>query len=373
MAVKNWSTTPASNASVDSINFAEGQNPSTVNDSARQLMADVAELYALNKGGTVTGTIGGTGDAVTLATTPNPFSAAYATGQRFLMKMTAVNTVAAPTLNVASLGAKTIKMPGGVACAIPQWAINDVLTFVYDGTDMILVAGSSVASSGILAAAQALTRNAQTGTTYTVLTGDRAKYITFSNASAIAVTLPQANSTTFGGGWYTYMENIGAGTVTVTPTTSTINTLSTLTLETGQWALIESDNTNYRALIGGAIPLLPQTLTTQSEGFRAIPQNAQNTAYTFVLADAGKHIFHDEVTARVYTIPANATVAFPIGTVITIINNNGAGAITLSITTDTLRRGDGTAGTGSRTIGADRVASIIKTKSTEWVITGSFT
>ena len=41
MAVKNWSTTASSNASVDDINWAEGQNPSTVNNSARELMKDV--------------------------------------------------------------------------------------------------------------------------------------------------------------------------------------------------------------------------------------------------------------------------------------------------------------------------------------------
>ena len=41
MALVNWSTTAANNASVDSINFAEGQAPSTLNNSARELMAQV--------------------------------------------------------------------------------------------------------------------------------------------------------------------------------------------------------------------------------------------------------------------------------------------------------------------------------------------
>ena len=45
MALKSWSTTAANNATVGSINFAEGQAPSTVNDSARQLMADVRTFY----------------------------------------------------------------------------------------------------------------------------------------------------------------------------------------------------------------------------------------------------------------------------------------------------------------------------------------
>ena len=49
MSLKNWSTTAGSNATVDSINFAEGQAPSSLNDSARALMVDVkAALY--NKG-----------------------------------------------------------------------------------------------------------------------------------------------------------------------------------------------------------------------------------------------------------------------------------------------------------------------------------
>jgi hypothetical protein len=47
MTIEQWSTTAASNASgVTSINFAEGQAPSSLNDSARQLMADVAAWYA---------------------------------------------------------------------------------------------------------------------------------------------------------------------------------------------------------------------------------------------------------------------------------------------------------------------------------------
>jgi|694.fasta_scaffold58463_7 hypothetical protein len=370
MAVKNWSTTPASNALVDGINFAEGQNPSTVNDSARTLMADVAELYALNKGGVVTGTVGGTGDAITLATVPNPFSAAYATGQQFLMKATAANTIAAPTINVGALGAKTIKLPGGSALSTPQWAINDMLLFLYDGTDMILVSGNSVANAAF-ATTLTLTRNTQTGTTYTVLTGDRAKYVTHNNASATAVTLPQANGTTFGGGWYYWTENIGAGTVTITPTISTINLGSAIVLRQGEWALITSDNTNYRALTTG------RTVGNQSVrevGTRGLPVNLQTGAtYTLAFGDEGGIIAHSGATALTITIPANGSVAFPVGTAVTIVNEPGAANVTVSITTDTLNRGDGTAGTGNRTVPANSVVTLIKTAATTWIITGNFT
>lgn len=43
MSISDWSTTAANNATAaPGINWAEGQAPSTVNDSARQMMADVA-------------------------------------------------------------------------------------------------------------------------------------------------------------------------------------------------------------------------------------------------------------------------------------------------------------------------------------------
>lgn len=46
MPLYQWSTTPANNATAaNSINWAEGQPPSSVNNSARQMMADVAGWY----------------------------------------------------------------------------------------------------------------------------------------------------------------------------------------------------------------------------------------------------------------------------------------------------------------------------------------
>jgi hypothetical protein len=111
---------------------------------------------------------------------------------------------------------------------------------------------------------------------------------------------------------------------------------------------------------------------TDAVGFRNIPQNSQSTAYTLVLADSGKHILHPsaDTTARTFTIPANSSVAYPIGTAITFINQNAAGVVTISITTDTMRLSPaGT--TGSRTLAANGSATCIKITSTEWIISGS--
>lgn len=91
--------------------------------------------------------------------------------------------------------------------------------------------------------------NAQIGTTYTVLTGDRGTLVTHSNAAAIAVTLPQSGGAGFEAGWFYYTCSIGAGTATITPATSTINGAATLVLNQHDCATIVGDGTNYRALI----------------------------------------------------------------------------------------------------------------------------
>lgn len=88
--------------------------------------------------------------------------------------------------------------------------------------------------------------NAQTGTSYTIVGNDLGKLVTFSNASAVAVTLPQATTSgLFSAGWFCRVYNSGAGVVTITPTTSTINGLSSLALGQGQGVLIVSNGSNY--------------------------------------------------------------------------------------------------------------------------------
>lgn len=111
---------------------------------------------------------------------------------------------------------------------------------------------------------------------------------------------------------------------------------------------------------------------TANIGYLNIPQNSQSAAYTLVLSDSGKSIYHPsaDTTARIWTIPANASVAFPIGTAVTFINDTSAGVVTIAITSDTLvLAGAGT--TGSRTLAASGMATAIKMTSTRWMISGS--
>jgi hypothetical protein len=57
--------------------------------------------------------------------------------------------------------------------------------------------------------------NAQSGTTYTVQLTDFGKLITFNNASAVTVTLPQQSTTATDAGFYCWFLNIGVGKVTI--------------------------------------------------------------------------------------------------------------------------------------------------------------
>jgi len=110
---------------------------------------------------------------------------------------------------------------------------------------------------------------------------------------------------------------------------------------------------------------------TNNIGYLNIPQNSQSAAYTLVLADAGKHIFHPstDANARTFTIPANSSVAYPIGTAITFINMTAA-VVTIAITTDTMYLSSaGT--TGSRSLAQYGSATAIKMTSTTWLISGS--
>lgn len=110
---------------------------------------------------------------------------------------------------------------------------------------------------------------------------------------------------------------------------------------------------------------------TNSVGYLNIPQNSQSAAYTTVLSDSGKCIFHPstDANARTFTIPANASVAYPIGTVLQFCNMTSQ-VVTIAINSDTMYLA-GTGTTGSRSLAIYGVANAMKITSTTWIITGS--
>ena len=97
------------------------------------------------------------------------------------------------------------------------------------------------------------------------------------------------------------------------------------------------------------------------------PQNIQSADYTLVLGDAGKQIFHpaSDIASRTYTIPANSSVAFPIGTVVLFTVENGGAPVRVAINSDTLVIGDGRL--GAATVQQNNTLMAIKVTSTKWM------
>jgi hypothetical protein len=110
---------------------------------------------------------------------------------------------------------------------------------------------------------------------------------------------------------------------------------------------------------------------TNAVGFLTLPINSQSASYTTVLADSGKIILHpsSDANARTYTIPANASVAYPVGTALTFVNMT-AQVVTIAINTDTMYLSSfGT--TGSRSLAQYSSATAVKLTTTTWLISGS--
>lgn len=121
----DYSQTPSSNTSL----FPEDMAPSQVNNSARQVQADIAGYLKVY-------TAGGTSNAQTVTLDPAP--SAYSDKMRFAFKPAARNTGSA-TINVNSLGAKTIKMPNGDDLRYGALTTTQTALVQYDGTNFILL------------------------------------------------------------------------------------------------------------------------------------------------------------------------------------------------------------------------------------------
>jgi microcystin-dependent protein len=126
-------------------------------------------------------------------------------------------------------------------------------------------------------------------------------------------------------------------------------------------------------VFSGTITGLPaepsaNTNTASSLGYVGLPQVILASGnLTLSKAHAGEHI-HVTGASQTITIPANSSVAFEIGTTIVVINANVTSSI--AITTDTLRLA-GTTTTGTRTLAAWGMATIVKISSTVWIASGN--
>jgi hypothetical protein len=249
---------------------------------------------------------------------------------------TSASTINAGTLGVSNGGTGLTTTPANGALDIGN-GTGFTRTTLTQGTGVTITNGSGTIT--IAATGTGGTVTSVTGSGNIASSGGTTPNITFTGTLAVANGGTGVTSST------------GSGNVVL----STSPTLTTPVLGTPTSGTLSS------CTVDG----------TDSVGFRNIPQNSQSASYTLVLSDSGKHIFHPstDANARTYTIPANSSVAYPIGTAITFINMTSQ-VVTIAITTDTMYLSSaGT--TGSRSLAQYGSATAIKMTSTTWLISGS--
>jgi hypothetical protein len=132
-----WSRTAGSNATADSsINWAEGQSPSSVNDSARAMMARIAE-WRDDLGGLTT-----TGSATAYSVSTNRgFASAAAMDKAIITIIPHTTNGVDPTLSVDGLATRQIRTATGVNVPLGAMVAGTpyALVYVHGTTEFILL------------------------------------------------------------------------------------------------------------------------------------------------------------------------------------------------------------------------------------------
>lgn len=349
--------------------------------------------------GNISGSAGSVANALTLGT--------YLTGTSFNGSSAVTATVDATSANTASkvvardasgnFSAGTItatlsgaatsattatNLAGGVANQIPYQTSAGTTSFITaaSGTNYVLnYTGSAFNWVAGTISGVALGSNLNALTLGTYLTGTSYNGTSTVTAAVDATSANTASKVVARDA----SGNFSAGTITATLSGTATNVSGVVAVANGGTGVTTSTGSGNVVLSTSPTLVTPVLGTptsgnlgnctadgTDAVGFRNIPQNAQAGSYTAVLADSGKHIYHAVgAGAATYTIPANSSVAYPIGTALSFVNLSTT-SISIAITTDTMYLGS-TGATGTRTLAQYGTATALKVTSTVWIITGS--
>lgn len=351
----DYSATAASNTSAAPDGAPENMAPSGVNDTMRKMMANVKE--------TVTGvTAGGTADALTVTFTNVP--SALTDGMEIRVRSGAANATTTPTLNLNSLGAKTIKKAGNQAVAagdIPRAGYECI--FRYNSSNTVWELLNPVQQSVSLAS------------TTEILTGtDTAKAATADSIAALweqgsdvassgtislgeggffnitgTTTITDIDFGTDKAGRTAWVKFAGALTLTQNASTLILPTAANITTAAGDTACFVSEGSDvvrclaYNRASGQPLPTIAGTLTagtqcvknpmatntrtTQAHGLSATPHmvigymECLTAELGYSIGDRVSYQNAEQASARGVTIEYDAT------NVVIIINDTTAAGL----------------------------------------------
>ena len=130
------------------------------------------------------------------------------------------------------------------------------------------------------------------------------------------------------------------------------------------------DNTSLVKDGADAIRTLGNAIDTS---FAGVALNAQTgSTYTAVLADGlNKIVTMDNASANSFKIPTDASVAFPVGTVLNVFAK-GAGTTTIeAVTPATTTISSAGASAVAPTLSTKKSASCVKISANSWIVVGS--
>jgi hypothetical protein len=200
--------------------------------------------------------------------------------------------------------------------------------------------------------------------------------VTINPATASTINNCSVGATTRSTGAFTTLAANAAATFTLGATVSGGNFSSRGISDTATATILTLASAGVAASIAGvsgthSTKIADSATNLFNAGYLELPVNNAGATYTAVLADSAKVLYYNGTGATTYTIPANASVAYPVGTTLTFVNDaTGATNMTIAITTDTMVLSPG--GTaGSRTLAQFGRATAHKVTATRWIISGS--